>query len=345
MRGTLVFAAALVLVATDASGQELVATRPGVMCHSADALGRLTLPSGDSRTHAPTRKPEDMALAASGGCIDIPPGARVTVHQAFHNTSIVSYDGAADGSPYVVPNIDFQPSGPASTTETAVSPATGAAAPPGYAVVQRLALAGSGSDTLVLLEDRRLTSRVREELWGKGDVDIALDEHDLLVAEVKRHPLLNARLQLLSSAGAVVAETRTEHPLAKVQVAPIHGLPAPAVVFTVDESVGMGGFNGPSTTLLSPATRQLAPVQSVSEANGKASDIQLASTMHTGWRIVPARHGGPEEIESAYCPGGTEQQVLSLETYRFHDGQWHREERQGGTCEDLEKMPPRSAFP
>ena len=343
MRATLVFAATLMLVCGAAKGQELVAIRPGVMCRSADVLGKLTLPSGDSRTHAASR-PEDMALAASGGCIDIPPDARVTVRQPFRNTSIVSY-GGPDAPPYVVPNIDFQPDGSAHATGTAPPAAARGAAPVGFSVVQPLPVASPGSPRLVLLEDRRLTLRLREELWGKGDVDIVLDEHDPLVTEVKRRPLLNARLQLLSFAGAVVAETRTEHPLAKVEVAPIHGLPAPAVVFTVDESVGMGGFNGPSTTLLSPTTTQLAPVQSVSEGNGKVSDIQLASTMHTGWRIVPARHGGPEEIESAYCPGGSEVQMLSLETYRFHDGQWHRAERRGGACEDLETMPSRSAFP
>ena len=344
MRVTLMFTAALVLVAGSAEAQELVATKPGVMCHSADALGRLTLPSGDSRTHAATRKPEDMALAASGGCIDILPGARVTVRQAFHNTSIVSY-GAADVPPYVVPNVDFQPDGPVGAAGAAVLSETAAVAPAGYVAVQRIPVADPGSRSLVLLEDRRLTPRLRETLWGTGGVDMALDEHDSLVADVRRHPLLNARLQLLSPVGAVLAETRTEYPLARIEAAPIHGLPTPAVVFTVDESAGWGGFSGPATTLLAPATTQLAPVQSVAEENGKSSGIQLASTLHAGWRVVPARHGGPEEIESAYCPGGNEVQVLTLWTYRFHDGQWHRAERRGGVCADLETMPPRSAFP
>ncbi len=343
MRAPLVVTAAFMLVAGVAEAQELVAIRPGVMCRSADALGRLTLPGGDSRTHAAASRPEDMALAASGGCIDIPPGARVTVRQAFHNTSIVRY-GAADAPPYVVPNIDFQQDGPAGAAAAAA--ASPGVAPAGYAAVQRMPVADAGSATLVLLEDRRLTPGLREKLWGMGGVDVALDPHDPLVADVGRRPLLNARLQLVSSAGAVLAETRTEYPLARVEAAPIHGLPTPAVMFTVDESTGFGSFSGPVATLLTPATTQLAPVRFVEEGSGKGGDvIGLATTLHVGWRIVPARRGGPEEIQSAYCPGGGEVQVLTLWTYRFHDGQWHRAERRGAACADLEVMPLRSAFP
>jgi hypothetical protein len=48
-------------------------------------------------------------MKAAGGCIDIPPGARVAVLTARHNTSIVNYD-PGDGlgtRRFIVPNIDF----------------------------------------------------------------------------------------------------------------------------------------------------------------------------------------------------------------------------------------------
>ena len=124
MRTALAITATLTLAATMAAAraEDLVATRPGVMCRSAEALGRLTLPGGDSRTHAARPRPEDLQLADSGGCVDIPPGARVRVRQAFHNTSIVS-TGAADATPMVVPNADFRPAG-------AEAPAAGARAGP-----------------------------------------------------------------------------------------------------------------------------------------------------------------------------------------------------------------------
>lgn len=92
-----------------ALADELVATRPGVMCVSADALARLTLPSGDSRTHAAAVAPETQSLAASGGCVEIKPGIRVTVQKAFKNTSVVTYRaaGAQNEQTFVIPNIDF----------------------------------------------------------------------------------------------------------------------------------------------------------------------------------------------------------------------------------------------
>ncbi|MDP9097272.1 MAG: hypothetical protein M3N26_12095, partial [Pseudomonadota bacterium] len=62
-----------------ASAADLIAIRPGLMCVSTDALARLTLPSGESRTHVPAPRPNDLRVAAAGGCIDIPPGARVQV--------------------------------------------------------------------------------------------------------------------------------------------------------------------------------------------------------------------------------------------------------------------------
>ena len=344
MRVAVVFGAMLVLAAGGTRAEELVATRPGVMCRSADALGRLTLPNGDSRTHAAIRRPEDLALADAGGCIDIPQGARVTVRQAFHNTSIVGY-GAPDAPPYVVPNVDFQPVGAGAGAAAGVPDVPVGATPAGYAVVQRMPVAGTDPATLVVLEDRRLTPRVRDKLWGAGDVTMAFEERDPIVADVRRRPLLNARLQLLSSAGAVLAERDEEYPLAKIEAAPIHGLPTPAFLFTVDMSAGWGGFSGPATWLLTPATTQLAPVPFVPEGKGKVGEIVLASTLHTDWRVVPPRHGGPDEIERAYCPGGDDGPVLTLETYRFHDGQWHRAERRGGACADIEGMPPRSAFP
>jgi hypothetical protein len=58
-------------LSTHALADELVATRPGVMCVSADVLSRMILPGGDSRTHSATVARETLNLAASGGCVDI----------------------------------------------------------------------------------------------------------------------------------------------------------------------------------------------------------------------------------------------------------------------------------
>lgn len=56
---------------TQAMAADLIATKPGVMCVSAQALAQLTLPNGESRSHGATATPEQLAQAQAGGCIDI----------------------------------------------------------------------------------------------------------------------------------------------------------------------------------------------------------------------------------------------------------------------------------
>ncbi len=354
MRAALAITTALTLAATMAvaRAEDLVATRPGVMCRSAEALGRLTLPDGDSRTHAASPRPQDLRAAAEGGCVDLAPGTTVTVRQAFRNTSIVT-TGAVDGTPMVVPNVDFRPAdATAAATPAPASgmasgnPGPGPAPPPGYAVVQRLAVAGPGSPVLVVLEDLRLTPKLRREAWGSGPPDMQLDPHDPLSAQLVHAPFLPARLQLLSPTGQVLAETREkDYPLAMVEPAPIHGLPVPTVFYTVDMSAGMGGFSGPATVLLTPTTSGLTPVQVLPDKGGRPDTLGFMNTLHAQSAIVPARRGGPEEIEDAVCDRTTPDGRLVLYTSRFLNGQWHRAERNGGACDDVEVMPPRSAFP
>ena len=92
----------------------LVATNPGLMCSSADALAKLTMPGGRSRIGTFSEKPGDAALKASGGCIDIPQGATVFASLVRQQTSIISFD-AGDGRgerQFYVPNVDFSAPGP-----------------------------------------------------------------------------------------------------------------------------------------------------------------------------------------------------------------------------------------
>ena len=99
----------LMAAAQVAKAETLIATRPGLMCTSAEALAKLTLPDGSSRTTTARPRPEDLRVRAAGGCIDIPPGAQVTVIEAFRNTSSVSFDPGDGGGArvFTVPKIDF----------------------------------------------------------------------------------------------------------------------------------------------------------------------------------------------------------------------------------------------
>ena len=139
-------AAFLWVFSSGAIAADLMSVRPGLMCASKEALARLTLPNGDSRTHGPGARASDLQAAAAGGCIDIPRGARVAVQQGFRNTSVVTYSGET----LVVPNIDFAPAG-----------SGGGGGAPRLTATTRLE-AGDGG-TLVLFEDSRITPRVRPD--------------------------------------------------------------------------------------------------------------------------------------------------------------------------------------
>ena len=325
-----------------AQAEDLVATRPGLMCQSTAALARLTLPGGDSRTHLPHPTAADQQLAATGGCYDLWLGERVTVIKAFHNTSIVN-TGTEDTTSRVVPNIDFEPAD--ATGPAPLSTEPGAAVPAGYLAAQRMSIGGRASDALVVLLDRRLTADLRKAMWSRtSDVSMALDPKDPRQAVFRRRPVLNAQLRLVSPEGTVLDELQTSYPLAEVGKAPIHGLPYPVFQFSVDESAGFGGFSGPATLLLTPTSTQLRPMAFVSESDPRPETLVLIEAERDVWTTAPAPQGGPDEIEEAFCPAGSAPRLL-LFSYRFRDGRWHQARRTGDACNDIEAMPPRTAFP
>jgi hypothetical protein len=342
MRIALLAALAAAASISAAQAEDLVATRPGLMCQSTAALARLTLPGGDSRTHLPHPAAADQQLADTGGCYDLWLGERVTVIEAFHNTSIV-VTGTEDPTHRVIPNIDFEPADATGPAPRSTEP--GAAIPAGYRAVQRVPVGGRASDTLVVLLDRRLTADLRKEMWHKtSDVSMALDPKDPRQAVFQRRPVLNAQLRLVSPEGTVLDELETSYPLAEVRTAPIHGLPYPVFQFSVDESAASGGFSGPATLLLTPASTQLRPMAFVPDGDQRPETLVLIEAERDVWAVAPAPQGGPGEIEEAFCPAASAPHLL-LFTYRFRGGRWHQARRIGDACNVIEAMPPRTAFP
>ncbi len=105
----------MVVFALPAKADLLRATRPGVMCTSPDALAKLSLPDGSSRTAAPNVPPAVEAIARAGNCVDFPAGNVVMLLTHHNNTSVVrsdtlSGDGVLDT--YTIPNIDYAPYSP-----------------------------------------------------------------------------------------------------------------------------------------------------------------------------------------------------------------------------------------
>ena len=320
------------LVALPALADELVATKPGVMCASAEALARLTLPNGDSRTHAPNPAAADVALAAAGGCVDIKPGARATVLETYRNTTVATVDGAK----LTIPNADFQP-----------ATAGGVSSRDGYTATSRVAVNGpEGPVAVEVLEDARISASLRKAMWAVSDDPSFVLPDSPLAAQFTRRPPLNAKVRLVDAGGTVTAEQLLERPLATVALAPLHGLPWQPVWLTVDYSIGMGSDAGPITTLLLPAGQKLDPA-TYAGPHGQSGPIRLASTLKTAWCIVPGWTGGPEELEEIACrPDDGGDFTTSLATYRYAGGGWQLAVRKkAGWWESDEVFPPRSAFP
>ena len=77
MRSFAIGLLAFMALSAPALADDLVATKPGLVCVSSDALAKLTLPDGSSRTAQSNPSPFDLALKQSGGCTDITIGMRV----------------------------------------------------------------------------------------------------------------------------------------------------------------------------------------------------------------------------------------------------------------------------
>ncbi len=319
-------------LAGPAFADQWVATRPGVMCESADALSRLTLPNGDSRTHRPAPAPADVGTASAGGCVDIAPGQQVTTLETYRNTSVAVVNGAR----LTIPNIDFQPAASAAFRVP----------PDGYAVASRTPVDGSAGQALEILEDSRISPPLRGQMWHvSSDPAFVLPQDSPLAAELARHPLRAARLRLMDAQGAVLAEQLLDEPLARVERALWRGLAAPTYLLTVDHSVGMGSYAGLSTVLLAPGESGLDPA-TYAAPGGRSGILRLGETLKTGWQAVPGRAGGPDELEQALCrPDGQGGFTVSYETYRSVGGAWQMTSRQKPGYWDNEAFPPRSAFP
>ena len=318
---------------TATAADDLVAIRPGVLCVSAAALASLTLPDGDSRTHVPSPRPQDLATARRGGCSDVVLGHLVRVRTAHHNSSVVTGPGSSD--PLVVANIDFQP------LSDPLPPARD-----GLVRTQHVVVSAADGSALDVLEDARITPDLRRMMWGVAeDPGFVLDQHDQRLAGFKARPLRPARLLLVDAQGGVLQVRQLTELQAIVWPAPLHGLPAPGFMLTVDDSIGMGSYAGRVTTLLLPSLHGLDP-ETAASADGARTPIELGDTLKTGWTIVPSA-GGATEIELVACrpTGGAPDFVTTYSTYRLAGDGWRVASRRLDGIWDDDTFPSRAAFP
>ncbi|WLI05953.1 hypothetical protein PSH66_25765 [Pseudomonas sp. FP597] len=230
----------------------------------------------------------------------------------------------------------------------AVSPAMAWAVelPAGYRLAQKRVTA-QGSE-LQVLEDQRISAQMHKDNWGGGQLEDAFEEPDNLA----EHPLLEARVRLVSASGEEIAQEGLGYPLAQIKKAPLKGLPEPVYFLTIDETAPMGTYSGPATQLLQPVQQQLKPM-SYKSADGKVQPLTLAHTGKADWKVATPTAGGADELlqVSSFMEGDGEGEgddvfTTRYQTYRFVDGQWQSASSQKKGYWDMEsEFPARAAFP
>lgn len=232
---------------------------------------------------------------------------------------------------------------------------------PQYATVDEISLSQADNQVdgkLQIMEDARLTRRLRHRLWGTGDINVS---EDPTLSAFEKKPLRNARLRLLTSAGAVAADVPLKRPLAKIGVTKLYGSARPTYLVTVDYSAGFGSYSGPITMPLEVHDGHLQWLEATDRITGKKGKIDLMESLKTTWKIVDSTAGPRKEILKAACRPNLKRPlfrsnsnvqttdkdfILTYTRFYFDGDRWISAERKKpGFAEFDEGFPSRKLFP
>lgn len=233
---------------------------------------------------------------------------------------------------------------------------------PRYAIVSQISLSKKANQVdgkFQIMEDARLTPRLRTKLWGTGGNDI---DEDPALSAFKQKPLYNAQLRILASDGTIAEAFPLERPLAKLGIARLYGDSRPTYLVTVDYSAGFGSYSGPITMPVEVHDGHLQWLEAKDKATGKKEKIEVMQSLKTIWKITGFSSSGKKEILEAKCRPNLTHPVFASKdpdihtsdddfilvyTRYYYDGtQWMRaERRRAGFSEFEEGFPSRKLFP
>jgi hypothetical protein len=151
---------------------------------------------------------------------------------------------------------------------------------------------------LEVLQDPRITPKLRSLLWSTGDTNI---EDNPELEMFKSEPPRNAVIQIVNRAGKVMEAKNLERPLAKLQTAQLYTDSRLTYLLTVDYSAGFGSYSGPITSLAEVKGGHLQWVESTDAKTGKTGEISLMESLKTTWKFVNAPDGKGKQILLAQC--------------------------------------------
>jgi hypothetical protein len=216
-----------------------------------------------------------------------------------------------------------------------------------YSVAQTYALRqeDKGARTsLVLLMDIRLSKSLQKDLWGKGDWAFVFPPDSNAYREFSNHPPMKSKLQIINSAGGIVAERDLETPLARLQAWKPTTETSQLFLLTQDYSAGFGSYSGLVTSLIMIADGAFREVQALDTESRRQDPIRLMKSLKSDWRIIE-RVGRPEILSVSCHPNEQRKFVIDYARYSFDGSQWviHKRETEG-IWESDDPFPESSAF-
>jgi len=215
-----------------------------------------------------------------------------------------------------------------------------------YAIAQafklRQEVKGAGA-SLQLLMDARLSESLQKDLWGKGDWSFVFPADSDPYREFSHHPPVKSKLEIVNSAGRIVAERELETPLAKLEAwNPTES--GQLFLLTQDYSAGFGSYNGLATSLIMIADAAFHEVKALDMESRRQNPMRLVKSLKSDWRIVE-REGRPEILSVSCHPSLNGKFVIDYSRYSFDGNQWAEHKRQvDGFWESDEPFPESRAF-
>ena len=129
---------------------------------------------------------------------------------------------------------------------------------------------GIGCRRLRLVLDARLSPAIVERDWGSGTP----------------RPEEPAVLELRGCKSQLLDRFTLDAPLARLDAAPLRGVPVPTILVSVDLTAEAGSYNGPLTIPIQVVHNHLAPAVARTP-DGRLEPIRLALTGKAAWKRAP----------------------------------------------------------
>ncbi|MGB7620857.1 MAG: hypothetical protein WBN92_00760 [Terriglobia bacterium] len=233
--------------------------------------------------------------------------------------------------------------------------------PRGYAIRASMALTErlSGiNGRLELLEDERLSSEIRRELWG-SPIELACDNggeppRRTFCASVAHVPLRRAMVRLVGNDGRVIYQHLLERELGELTSRQLYGDGRNTYFITNDLSAGFGSYSGPVTLLAEVRHSAFHWLTATDEGTGHADTVSLMSSLKTRWEVLPPSAGSRDilqvkcrpDFEKAAPDSADMPFLVTFERYHYNGTTWVRRARaESGFWENDGAFPLLTKFP